>query len=150
MEKSKDKKKTLLEASVLVLVLAATFIGLWFTSEYLKEENEVKKIETPLNVSLIITKEDGWRIEYLDVNTKNNTVFSLLKECSEKLNFPVKHIFWHGYDSVFIKSINGTDNGEDGMWWQYYVNDVYGEIGCDRKEIFEGDIVEWRFEEPGQ
>lgn len=150
MEKSKDKKKTFLEVIVLVLVLAATFIGLWLTSEYLKGENEVRKTESPLNVSLIITKEDGWTIEYLDVDTFNNTVFKLLEECSEMLNFSVKHIFWHGYDSVFINSINGTSNGEDGMWWQYYVNDVYGELGCDRKEIFEGDLIEWRFEEPGQ
>jgi hypothetical protein len=41
-------------------------------------------------------------------------------------------------------------NGENEMWWQYYVNGEYGDLGSDRKEIFDGDLVEWRFEEPGQ
>ncbi|UCG70421.1 MAG: DUF4430 domain-containing protein [Thermoplasmata archaeon] len=150
MEKSKDKKKTSLEALVLVLVLASAFIGLYLVAEHIEEENEVGKTDTPLNVSLIITKEGGWTIEYLDLETFNNTVFKLLEECSKRYDFPVAYTFWHGYDSIFINSINGTSNGEDGRWWQYYVNNDYGDVGCDRKEIFEGDFVEWRFEEPGQ
>jgi hypothetical protein len=62
----------------------------------------------------------------------------------------VEYINWQGYDAVFVSSINETKNGEDDMWWQYYVNGEYGETASDKKEIFDGDYVEWRFEEPGQ
>ena len=84
------------------------------------------------------------------MKTLNNTVYSLLMECAKNHNFSVGYTLWPGYDAVFINAINGSQNGEGDMWWQYYVNDGYGEIGCDKKELFDGDVVEWRFEEPGQ
>jgi hypothetical protein len=150
MKENNQKKKTIKEAVLLVLVLILAIIGLWLLTEFINDTQKVEKPDTPIIVSLRIIKEDGWTMEYLDVETKNNTVFKLLMEAGEKNNFSVSYTQWKLYDSVFVNSINGTSNGEDDMWWQYYVNDVYGEIGCDRKEIFNGDMVEWRFEEPGQ
>jgi len=150
MEKSRDRKKTALEAMVLVSVLAMAFAGLWFLAEHLRESDEVKPTNSPINVSLRIEKEGDWLIDYLDVKTVNNTVYKLLLECKDRYNFSVRSTYWPGYDSILINSIKGTENGENGMWWQYYVNDVYGEIGCDKKEIFDGDVVEWRFEDPRQ
>lgn len=149
MEKTGDRKKTAFEAMLLISVLAMAVIGLWFLAEYLKESEEVENPDSPINVSLKI-RGDNWIIEYLDATTLNNTVYKLLSECSHVYGFSVGYTYWPVYDSIFINSINGTENGENGMWWQYYVNDVYGERGCDQKEIFDGDIVEWRFEEPRQ
>lgn len=149
MEKTKDKRRTALEAMVLVFILAIAFIALWVVAEHLKGEREVEPVDSPINVSLKISG-DGWVIEYLDVDTLNNSVFKLLLECSKVYDFSVDYTYWEGFDSVFVNSINGTRNGDYGMWWQYYVNGVYGEMGSDRKEIFEGDMIEWRFEEPGQ
>lgn len=149
MKKENDNKKTALQAVALVVVLALAFAGLWFLAEHLKEKDEVESLDDPIEVSLII-EGHGWTMEYLDVPTLNNTVFKILMECSKVYDFSVDYKHWEGYDSVFINSINGTRNGDANMWWQYYVNDDYGEIGCDKKEIFDGDVVEWRFEEPGQ
>jgi hypothetical protein len=150
MKENKSRKKVVKEALLLVSVLAFAIIGLWLLSVYVNEAQKVERTDSPIRVSLRIIKEEAWTIEYLDVDTYNNTVYTLLLECSKKNNFSVDYTLWRGYDSVFVNAINGTDNGENGMWWQYYVDDVYGEVGCDRKEIFDGDVVEWRFEEPGQ
>lgn len=147
-EKQKCKKRAF-EAVIFVAILAIAIVCLFFAARYIQSNNEVEAIEEPITVSMWIFAEE-WIIEYLDVHTNNNTVYKLLMECSSAYNFPVASTYWQGYESVFINSINGTQNGEDGKWWQYYVNDVYGEVGCDRKEIFEGDNIEWRFEEPGQ
>lgn len=149
MEKNEDRKKTILQAAALITVIAIAIAGLWVVAEHLKEDNEVEGPEKPIKASLRILGED-WQIEYLEVQTFNNTVYKLLLECSERYDFPIGSTHWEVFDSEFVNSINGTKNGEGGNWWQYYVNDVYGEIGCDRKEIFEGDMIEWRFEEPGQ
>ncbi len=146
----KDKRKTAIEAMVLISVLALAFAGLWAAAEYVKEEQKVDPAEEEIAVSLRIVKTDDWTVEYLDVDTRNNTVFKLLLECKERYNFSVGYIHWQGYDAVFVNSINGTQNGEGDMWWQYYVNNIYGDIASDKKEIFDGDLVEWRFEEPGQ
>lgn len=149
MEKTSDRKKTAIEAIILVFILAIAFVGLWSLAEHIRESDEVKPTDSPIDVSIRIL-DGNWIIEYLDVQTFNNTVYKLLLECSNRYNFSVSQTYWPGYDSVFINSINGTENGENSMWWQYYVNDVYGEIGCDKKEIFDGDLVEWRFEDPRQ
>jgi hypothetical protein len=144
-----DRKKTVIEAFVLIAVLAVVFVGLWALAEYIENEQKVEPIEQDITVSLRISG-DGWSVEYLNVDTKNNTVFKILLECKEKHNISVNYIQWQGFDAVFVNSINGTQNGDGDMWWQYYVNNIYGEIASDKKEIFDGDIVEWRFEEPGQ
>jgi hypothetical protein len=146
----KDRRKTAFEAMVLISILAVAFTGLWFLAEYIEEEQKVDPTDEEVTVGLRIVKENEWTIEYLNVKTKNNTVFKLLLECKEKHNFSVKYIQWQGFDAVFVNSINGTQNGERDMWWQYYVNYEYGDIASDKKEIFDGDLVEWRFEEPGQ
>ncbi|UCE37919.1 MAG: DUF4430 domain-containing protein [Thermoplasmata archaeon] len=149
MKENRDRKKTAFQAIALVSVLALAAFSLWLLAEHLEEGNVVGDIDTPINVSL---KIDGgeWMLENMNVQTLNNTVYKFLIECSEKFNFIVGYIYWQGYDSIFVTSINGTENGENGLWWQYYVNGAYGEVGCDKKEIFDGDLVEWRFEEPMQ
>ena len=144
-----NRKKTIMEALALISVLVIAFTGLWGFAEYLRENQDVKEIDIPITVSLKIVGVD-WTIQYMDAPTLNNTVYKLLIECSKEYDFPVDYTYWSNYDSVLINSINETENGKDGMWWQYYVNDVYGEIGCDKKEIFDGDMVEWRFEDPMQ
>jgi hypothetical protein len=149
MKEKHDKKKTAFQAMVFIIILAIAIVGLWSFAQYIQNNDEVDTIENPITVSIWITNDD-WVIEYNDVPTTNNTVYKLLMECSSAYDFSVASTYWQGYDSVFVNSINGTHNGENGMWWQYYVNDAYGEVGCDRKEIFDGDIIEWRFEEPGQ
>jgi hypothetical protein len=143
------KKKNIIEAVVLIVVLALAFIGLWLAAESIQEGQEVKPPDSEITVSMRISG-DGWSVEYLNTDTMNNTVFSLLIECSKENDFSVDYTEWHGYDAVFVNAINGTHNGENEMWWQYYVNGEYGDLGSDRKEIFDGDLVEWRFEEPGQ
>lgn len=146
----KKKKKTAIEALVLIVVLAVAFLGLWYLAEFIKGEQEVESPINEITVSLRIVKEEQWTIEYFEIETNNNTVFKLLLEIKEAYNLSLNYVHWQGYDAIFVSSINGTHNGENNMWWQYYVNDIYGEIASDKKEIYDGDVVEWRFEEPGQ
>jgi hypothetical protein len=144
------RKKNLKEALILVIVLALAFVGLWLLAENIEEGQRVEPAETEIMVSMRIENGDEWTVEYINVETRNNTVFKLLMECAKVNDFTVDYTQWQGYDAVFVNSINGTQNGDDDMWWQYYVNGEYGDLASDKKEIFEGDTVEWRFVEPGQ
>jgi hypothetical protein len=144
----KRRKKTALETAVFVAVLAIAFSGLWVLAQYIEEVDKPEPIDTPISITLRI--DYGENTDEYNMLTLNNTVYSLLIECAKNQNFSVGYTLWPGYDAVFINAINGSQNGEGDLWWQYYVNDVYGEIGCDKKELFDGDLVEWRFQEPGQ
>lgn len=134
-------KKELWWAATFVVILAFSIIGLLILSNATNPHVSIP--EKPINVSLVI-KGEGWAIEY-NALTKNNTAFSLLIEASQELNFTVDYTKYKIFDSVLVEGINGSKNGKGGLWWQYWVNGNYGEVGSDNKEIKDGDVVEWRF-----
>lgn len=47
---------------------------------------------------------------------------------------------------ILIEGINGKINGEDDKYWQYFVNGTMPQVGADKLELKDGDIVEWRYE----
>jgi len=98
-------------------------------------------------VSLVVDA-GAWRIEYAAATTTNNTVFGLLLEASHRIGFSVQYIRYAIPDGVYVTGINGTMNGRDGRYWQYWVNGVYGDVAADHKEIRDGDAVLWRFTAP--
>ena len=99
------------------------------------------------NISMKLSAYD-WDVEYLNIDTKNATVADFLFECAERYNFSVKKEYWGGYDSFFIEAINDIENGKDDMYWQYYVNDKFADVGCSNYFLNDDDDVEWIFEPP--
>jgi len=97
------------------------------------------------NVNMKISSPQ-WSIEYLHRNTKNVTVASFLFECATYYNFSVQKKYWKGYHSFFIMGIHEIENGDNGRFWQYYVNDQFADVGCSNYFLSDNDVVEWRFE----
>lgn len=124
-------------ASILVLVSLTGCISTLTKHEGSKEivENVSMKIDAPT-----------WTMSYMNVTTKNVTVADFLYECANQYNFTVKAKYYQSYDSLFIEAINGTENGDDGKYWQYYVNNEFAEVGCSDYFLSDNDVVEWQFE----
>jgi len=97
------------------------------------------------NVSMKISSPQ-WSIEYTHRNTTNVTVASFLFECAAYYNFSVQKEYWKGYHSFFITGIHDIENGDNGRFWQYYVNDQFADVGCSNYFLNDNDVVEWRFE----
>lgn len=127
---------------IALLLVLVSVTGCVSTS--VKEGNAVERVD---NVSMEIIAP-GWNIAYRNVTTMNVTVASFLLEWAHRYNFSVKANYWQGYDSLFVKSINNIENGEDGNYWQYYVNGEYAQVGCSLYHLHDNDVVEWRFESP--
>lgn len=132
------------KAIIFGIILIAGMLGLAFLGSFIIGE-PVKRSE--INDVRIELVGEEWTIECTMNSTVNNTVYSLLKECGELRGFEVKATLWQPYDAVFVDSINGLGNS-GGKYWQYYVNDKYGEVSSDRKRLHDGDVVEWRWEVP--
>lgn len=101
---------------------------------------------TPTSATLILDTGDGTINSYA-VFTKNNTVYGFLMEAAKIGDFDVKTTYYANYDSWFVDSIAGVENGLDNKYWSYYLNDEYGVIGADKQVVNGGDVIEWRFEE---
>jgi len=97
------------------------------------------------NVSITISSPQ-WSVEYLHRNTKNITVATFLFGCAAYFHFSVQKEYWNGYHSFFITGIHEINNGDDGRYWQYYVNGQFADVGCSNYFLSDNDVVEWRFE----
>jgi hypothetical protein len=92
------KRKTVKEALILFVILVLAFLALWVLAESIENGQEVKPPDSEITVSMRIYG-DGWNVEYLNTDTMNNTVFSLLIECSKENDFSVDYTEWQGYDA---------------------------------------------------
>ncbi|HLE54544.1 MAG TPA: DUF4430 domain-containing protein [Thermoplasmata archaeon] len=131
-----------LQAIVFVVVLAVAISGLY---AYIQLSQPPPVTASGVEqVSLFI---DGgtWTISYGPVETSNNTAYSLLLEASTRLGFPVQAVQYSIPNGVFVTSINGTTNGQDGRYWQFWVDGTYPQVGADHVALADGDTVTWRF-----
>lgn len=111
-------------------------------------ENNVNENQEEVNEQLSEKSKEKENIisYFFDANDEEATVFSGLLNYSEENNVEV--VYNNNYSfGVFIESISGIKNGDDGKYWQYYINDILGDVAADKKVLEEGNKVEWRFEE---
>lgn len=143
MEKiGKKYNKVLLLVLALGLLLIITFFLSANTASINNESNNI-------NITGGNSKKDKTISYSLNKNDKESTVFSGLINYGNENNVEVKYNNNYSY-GVFVESIGGIKNGDDEKYWQYYVNNVLGEVAADKKVLKEEDEVEWRFEEvPG-
>ena len=138
-----DLKKILLVVFFFVLLGSILFLDRNF---FFKEELVPSTSENVIGrVPYIVNKGVGGEINQYQIEIEeDSTIFSLLKELSKREIFDIT---FTEYDfGVFVESIDGYKNGADNKYWQYWVNDKLGEVAADKKQVKDGDKIEWRFE----
>ena len=95
-------------------------------------------------VVYVIDKGDGNPKSYQIVLSDNSTVFSLLEELARKESFQVESKIYEGM-GVFVESIDGVKNGTENKYWQYWVNGQLPMVAADKKEVENGNKIEWKF-----
>ena len=128
---------------VLVLILLTSIVFVFKTETASKNEvtnNIAEELSENIFVSLKIINEEEDVYELSNISNES-TVFDITEENTD-LEYNNNYDF-----GVFIESINGIKNGDEGMYWQYYINDKLGDVAADKKNIEDGDVVEWRFED---
>jgi LAS superfamily LD-carboxypeptidase LdcB len=79
--------------------------------------------------------------------SENSTAYSLLDEIAQE---EALEIITEQYDfGIFVKSINGYKSSSERAWI-YFVNGASGDIAADQKQIYAGDLVEWRYIAPNE
>jgi len=126
------------------------FIGGWVilsnkTEQLLPQEEIGLPQETILQeVILVIDNGQGLPQVFEAEFRQGITAFDLLEEETKKLDLTLKT---KTYDmGVFIEAIGHKENGQDGKYWMYYVNEVLPMVAADKYELKPGDKVEFKFE----
>jgi hypothetical protein len=78
--------------------------------------------------------------------TFSANVMDILMECSKVSDISVVRQQYVGMGTI-IERIDGVNTERPGRGWQYYVNNVYGTVACDRCNLNNGDQVYWKFME---
>jgi hypothetical protein len=78
--------------------------------------------------------------------SENTTCFDLLKKASQLSNFELS--YKNSGFGVFVESVKGKKNGQDGKYWLYYVNGKSPKVAADKMKVKKDDKVEFRFEKP--
>ncbi len=95
----------------------------------------------------LLVETPSWTIRYAPPTTTNNTAWGILLEASLRLHFSVDASGTNGSlpNYVFVIAINGSVNGDGGLYWQYWVNGVYGDRAANLYALHSNDTVAWRF-----
>ena len=161
MSEQKTKKCCNCKAPFLIFALFVLIVAFFLNANITNENSANVGLNTEVNVENNVddkqekadkqvnekSEEKENIISYsFDANDEERTVFSGLLNYGEENNIGVEYN--NNYDfGVFVESIAGIKNGDDGKYWQYYINDTLGEVAADKKVLEGGDKVEWRFEE---
>ncbi|MEE9163509.1 MAG: DUF4430 domain-containing protein [Thermoplasmata archaeon] len=126
-------------ALLLALAIVLSVAGLWAALGALTPSPI-----PPATVSVTLRIESaGWTVTHAATST-NNTVLSFLLETADVRGFEVQHQYWEPLGASKVDAINGIPDGAGGLFWQYWVNGVYGDVGANRYILADGDAVLWR------
>jgi len=131
-----------------ILALAICLIALSFTGSAMQipEKSEIWLENSDETSVKLVVIGDKWMIKDNIFAYEDETVFSILEEFTDRNSISLETTYYEQFDSVLIDSIGINQNGEGSKYWQYYVNGDIPMVGCDKFNIFNGDIIEWRFE----
>jgi hypothetical protein len=132
-----------------VLIITFIVIGLAFngTATQIPQKSEIwleKADTTSVTIKII---GDTWSLQDNLFTDDDETAFALLERILQRHEMSFEYTYYSDFDAHLIDSIHSTTNGDDGKYWQYWVNNELPMVGADHFIIENGDMVEWRFEE---
>ena len=137
------------KAVAFVAIVVVAIVALFWAAAVLYEPN---LSSSPGTISVGMRMEGStWVLWYNATATANTTAFVFLLEASAARGFAVT---WTSYgpplSAVLVVSINGDANGQDGRYWQFWVDGRYSGVGADHAVLRNGAFVEWRFAPAGE
>lgn len=111
-------------------------------------KHSMKKVEFDKYGNVISEEKSNNTIWYFNLMCDAGmSVYDALQMCSEMQNFSIGSKYYKNFKSHFITSICGVENSDEtGMYWQYYINDIYGDKGVDLKILKDSDEIYWVYE----
>ncbi|TXT57631.1 MAG: conserved exported protein of unknown function [Candidatus Thorarchaeota archaeon] len=119
-------------------ILSALLIVIMFLNPLSAADNEsvLEYIPAAEGVSLRIDFDNGTVRTFNDLSA--DTVLNLTESV-----ISVEYE-WQG-DLVFVTAIGGVEESpQEGLWWQYWVNEELGPVAANKYILDNQDVVEWK------
>lgn len=77
--------------------------------------------------------------------SEGDTVQTLLEKAKQRGGISSIEFIDYPGAGKFVDSINGYKSGDNGKYWQYWVNNEYAQVGVDAYFVKNGDVILWKF-----
>ena len=150
-----NNKSKITIISQLIIALAIFFGGVYVGGVFISQaptESQIREVSDQMqSVSLMIDYGEGNIVSFLDISIEGKvSLFDVIQSTAEENNLPLGFKDFGGELGVFIESIDGIGGKGGDKWWQYFVNNKYGEIGVSTYMVTQGDVIELKFIEGQQ
>ncbi|MFA5126778.1 MAG: DUF4430 domain-containing protein [Patescibacteria group bacterium] len=131
----------------LLLIVALIF---WQVPRTIKNQNETIGQLTGQEqgqISIIFNFGDDKKISlaYPYSDQLSTNLFTITESVAAKQAWTFNYADYSTMGRL-ITQINDKINGRDNKYWQYYINDILGQVGASQYMPKVGDQIEWRFE----
>jgi hypothetical protein len=129
---------------IIIVIFLLAIIG-WrtvflYNEAKLKSAVEFEQVEATIKAIVKINFADK-QFEYPVTVTQSATILTALQAIKD---LPIK-VQDYGNLGKLVTSIGDQNNGQDGKYWQYWLNGAYAQIGADQQVIKNNDVIEWKF-----
>ena len=76
---------------------------------------------------------------------EGETVWQIMQKALAEKGISLEYEEYDGGLGVLITKIGNKKNGDEGKYWQYFVNGEYANMGASNYIVKNGDIIEWKF-----
>jgi len=141
----------------IIIVIAVFLAGFYFghqqvlsPSNGLFGSDKTDQVEqTTIQVSLILdfSEDNIQTFDNIELE-KETTVFELLEKITQENNLEFSYKDYGLELGALVESINNISNDTKAdLFWNYWVNNVYAEVGASNYHLKDGDKVEWKYTE---
>lgn len=142
--------------TAVILVLGGGFFGFLIGQQQLL-------VETPSSTnSAVVDQETGTEVSEIALSimldygggnvkvfnatsTPNTTLFDVMRDVTASNDIAFEYKEYSGLGRL-IERIGPRANGEEGKYWQYWVNNNFAQVGADSYPVQDGDVILWKFE----
>lgn len=141
------KHKSLILILVTALVLTLAILGFQRRADDTDSPAENSEVQTaPEEIAVSLEIESV--LSQINFEVEDGaSVLEMLQTAGEEENFVLETKDYAGLGTL-VETIGGIENGTDGKYWHYEVNDELPLVGAGDYELSEGDAVLWKFSEP--
>jgi len=139
----------------IIIVIAIFFAGFYFGHQQalspsnglfgLDKTNQAEQATIQVSLTLDFGQDDIQTFNDIELEA-GTTVFELLEKITQENNLEFSYKDYGSELGALVESINNVSNDvKADLFWNYWVNDVYAEVGASNYQLKDGDRVEWKY-----
>jgi Domain of unknown function (DUF4430) len=126
------------------VAIGALFVAISFICGYALAGGRDATVSRGGMASLMVDYGDGTIDTYQRIEiASHETLFDLTRRVAQENNITFSYKEYADL-GPFVSQIGPAREVPQDVYWQYWVNNAYGQVGADSYEVAPGDVIAWK------